>query len=193
MYIAAQILGVVILIISILLFLFKKKIYVILTCLAFNLLLGAQYLLLKSYTGAFLCLYAAFRYGIYLLKGKNKFFSGIWIPIFFVVSNIVISVFTFSDWFDIFPSIAEIAVCIYPWFDNVKAIKIGTLCIAPLWIVYDIFVGAWTSMLMEITILTIELVIFLTMEKHDKKHKKSDLPILANESELEENKMIEAR
>ena len=184
-YIIAQIFGVISLIIGVLLFFVKKKPLFISGCFLINLVLGVGYLFLYSYTAAYLCLFASVRYLIYLLKGKKKFFSGIWIPIFFVITNICISVFTFKAWYDILPSISAVAVCIYPWLDNVKVLKIGTLCIAPLWIVYDIFVGAWASLVMEIVCLVIELVIFISLEIKEKKDaQKSAILNVENNEEL---------
>lgn len=168
-YIFAQILGIISLVIGVVEFFFKKKWSFIYSCFLINLVLAVQYLLLYSYTAAYLCFFATVRYLIYLLKDKNKFFSGVWIPIFFVVANIFISIFTYQIWYDILPSISAVTVCIYPWIDNIKVLKIGSLCIVPLWVFYDIFVGAWTALLMEIVCFIIELAIFISLEIKEKK------------------------
>ncbi|MBR4124268.1 MAG: YgjV family protein [Clostridia bacterium] len=183
-FIIAQILGIVSLIIGVGMFFLKKKPLFICGSFLINFVLGVEYLLLNSYTAACLCLFAAVRYLIYLQKGKNKFFSSVWIPIFFVIANILISIFTYQIWYDILPSISAVTVCIYPWFDNVKVLKIGTLCIAPLWIVYDILVYAWASLVMEIVCLVVELVIFILMEIKERAEARKEFEI------CEENKYI---
>lgn len=167
MRILAEIFGIFALVACILQFFTKEKKFFILFSVAINFLIGMEYLLLGSHSGAYLCFFAVFRYLIYLLKGKNKFFSGAYIPIFFVICNITISIFTYQQWYDILPAISAVSVCIYPWFDNIKLLKICTLLIAPLWVVYDTVIGAWASLVMEIVAFVVEFVIFVIMLKKE--------------------------
>lgn len=190
MYICAQIFGFLALIACIVQFCSKTKKVYILFGILINLLLGIEYLFLGTFSGAYLCLFAVFRCIVYLFKGKNKFFSGIHIPIFFVLCNILIEVFTFKNWFDILPAISAISVSLYPWSDNIKFIKICTLFIGPLWITYDILVGAWVSMIMEIVELVGKFIIFFTLlhkEKMQKQNSQQTLQTASAEQITEKN------
>ena len=161
MYLAAQILGLVALILTVISFFAKKRSVFIAFNLSMNLVLGTQYFLLNEKTSGFLCLFASLRYVVYMLKNKNKLFSGIWIPIIFVCANLIISILTFENWYDILPTISAITLCITPWFENVKVLKIGSLSVCPLWFVFDILVKAWTALLMEVVSFVVTLTIFI--------------------------------
>lgn len=168
MYFFAQILGIIALLITICSFFTKNKIVFIIFNLSFNFILAVQYFLLNKNSAGYLCLFASFRYVIYMQKGKNKFFSGIWIPIFFFICNLIISIYTFEFWYDIFPTISALTLCITPWSNNIKVLKLGSIGVCPLWFVYDIMVLAWTSLIMEIVTFVVTLTIFIVQIINEK-------------------------
>lgn len=180
MYILAQLFGIVTLVISIIQFFSKSRKAYIMYSFIINFLLGIEYFLLNSYIGAYLCIFASIRFLLYELKGKYKFWSGLWIPIFFVISNIVIIIFTFEHWYDILPAISAVSVCIYPWFDNVDVMRICSILITPLWIAYDILVKAYVSLIMEIVWLIVALIGVIYIKKRKMKNSQKNLENATN-------------
>ena len=172
MFILAQCLGIAALVITVLSFYTKNRIIFIALNLTFNVILSIQYFLLHSPISGLVCIFAAFRYIIYIFKGQNKLLSGIWIPIIFIIANLAISIFTFQEWYDIFPAISAISLSITAWFDNVKVLKIGSIAVCPLWFVFDIMVSAWTALIMEFVTFTMSLTIFIVLLYKDKKANK---------------------
>ena len=175
MFLTAQILGIVALIFTVASFFTKKRIVFIFLNLAMNFVAGIQFICLDSWSGGFVCIFAAFRYIIYMLKEKNKFFSKIYVPILFIIANIIISIFTYEIWYDIFPAISGVSLCITAWFDNVKVLKIGSLAVCPIWFVYDILVYAWTGLLMEVVTFVVTLIIFIVSLIQEKKQNNLNL------------------
>lgn len=170
MYILAQILGLVSLALTILSFFTKNKIIFIIYSLLFNFVLGIHYFLLCQVVAGSICMFASIRYITYTFKGKNKFFSGIWIPIFFIICNLIISICTFKNLFDILPTISAITLCITPWSNNIKVLKIGSLAVCPLWFVYDSLVSAWTALIMDIVTFIVTLCIFILQLLREKQN-----------------------
>jgi hypothetical protein len=158
MFIVGQILGGIALILSIFQFFSKSRFIYLFYAIFVNIALSIEYLVLGSYAGMYLCAFASIRYIVYIFKGKNKFFSGIWIPMFFVLSNILITIFTFDKWFDILPGISGVIVSIYPWFDDVDIMRYCSLSISILWITYDICLKAYVSLCSEIIWFVVALV-----------------------------------
>ena len=153
-----QFIGTEVLFASILKFAVKNRTNFIIVSMLINVLLCIQYFLLSSFSGGFLCLVGIFRCIIYLYKGRYKFLSRLYVPIFFVVCNIIVSVLTYTIWFDIFPAVVLSMNAFIPWLKDVKVMKMLTLSYYPCWFIYDFCVCAWISLLKDSIVFCISFI-----------------------------------
>ena len=165
MKVLIQFIGAEVLFASILKFAVKNRRNFIIVSMLINVLLSIQYFLLNSFSGGFLCLFGILRCIIYLYKEKSKFLSKLFLPIFFVACNIIISVLTYTNYFDIFPAIVLSMNAFIPWLRNVNLMKLLTLSYYPCWFIYDFCVGAWISLIKDLVVFSISLILLICKKK----------------------------
>ena len=114
-----------------------------------NTLWAIHYLILEAYTGAFCSLFTASMVLACSFKGKNKLFTGIWIPVFFNICFIVIEIFTWAG----FPTLIQMAgnaiLVIAMWCDKEIEIKALFIPVGILWFIYNFIYFSWIGLICQ--------------------------------------------
>lgn len=150
------ILGLLVMVIS----LFQKNKDRMLGYVVFNgIFFGIEYLLLGAYSGMFSNFFGIFRTYISKEKEKHKNLNKWHILLFFIIGYAIIGFISFDGKIvSLLPIIAEIIYVIALWQKDVKKIRIGTLLMVILWLIYDIFVKAYPSMITDLIVMSSTIV-----------------------------------
>ena len=82
-----------------------------------------------------------------------------YILLFFIIGYAIIGFISFDGKIvSLLPIIAEIIYVIALWQKDVKKIRIGTLLMVILWLIYDIFVKAYPSMITDLIVMSSTIV-----------------------------------
>lgn len=120
---------------------------------------GTEYLLLGAYSGMFSNFFGIFRTYISKEKEKHKNLNKWYILLFFIIGYAIIGFISFDGKIvSLLPIIAEIIYVIALWQKDVKKIRIGTLLMVILWLIYDIFVKAYPSMITDLIVMSSTIV-----------------------------------
>lgn len=146
------ILGLLVMIIS----LFQKKKDKMLIFIVFNgLFFGIEYLLLGAYSGMFSNFFGIARTYTSKEKEKNQKLDKWYVLSFFIIGYIIIGLITFDgNIVSLLPIFAEIIYVLALWQKSVKKIRLGTLLMVILWLIYDIIVMAYPSAITDLVVLT---------------------------------------
>ena len=115
---------------------------------------GIEYLLLKAFSGMFSNFFGILRTFISKEKEKKKVFDKQGIMFLLIIGFISFDGKVMS----LLPVFAEIIYVITLWQKNVKKIRIGTLLMVLLWLVYDIFVKAYPSLITDIIVMSSTII-----------------------------------
>lgn len=150
------ILGLLVMVIS----LFQKNKDRMLRYVVFNgIFFGIEYLLLGAYSGMFSNFFGIFRTYISKEKEKHKNLNKWYILLFFIIGYAIIGFISFDGKIvSLLPIIAEIIYVIALWQKDVQKIRIGTLLMVILWLIYDIFVKAYPSMITDLIVMSSTIV-----------------------------------
>lgn len=150
------ILGLLVMLIS----LFQKNKDRMLGYVVFNgIFFGIEYLLLGAYSGMFSNFFGIFRTYISKEKEKYKNLNKWYILLFFIIGYAIIGLISFNGKIvSLLPIISEIIYVIALWQKDVKKIRIGTLLMVILWLIYDIFVKAYPSMITDLIVMSSTIV-----------------------------------
>lgn len=151
MFYLAQVFGIVALFILILSFqqnntekLFKLQIA---SCLTYSL----EYLLLGGFSGALICFICAIR-NLVFSKHKEQ------IPVFWLYTFLIImfvsSIISYTGLVSLLPLLSALVYTIALWHKKLRIIRLAELLVAFIYIIYNIYILAYTSVLSSI----IELV-----------------------------------
>ena len=99
-----------------------------------------HYFLLGAIGGVIPNFVGVFRDIAFSKREKNKFFSGVYMPVFFIAVNFIIGVFTFSQPINILPICASALATISLWISKPKFVKILLLPVFILFLVYDLLI-----------------------------------------------------
>ena len=150
LFISAQIIGVIILVITVISIQFKTKEKILMCQIIANILVAVQYFLLNALTGTVVAVINVVRCIIfYYYKKKNKKPSIIFLTIFIIVA-IVLGILTWQNGFSIIPIIATMVFTYGLWQDNVKVTRICTAITAGNWTIYNVIVKAFTGALQSV-------------------------------------------
>ncbi len=150
------ILGLLVMVIS----LFQKNKDRMLGYVVFNgIFFGIEYLLLGAYSGMFSNFLGIFRTYVSKEKEKHKNLNKWYVLLFFIIGYVIIGFISFDEKIiSLLPIIAEIIYAITLWQKDVKKIRIGTLLMVILWLIYDIFVKAYPSILTDLIVMLSTIV-----------------------------------
>lgn len=138
MFVIAQILGGIAILILLGYTIMKVNRGTILACtIAINLLWALHYLLLKAYTGCVCSLICVGTVAVFFFKGKIKLLSGIWVPIFFGIIYLLFGILTWENKFSLLPILCSFLVVIALWNDREIVIKSIFIVVALLWVIYN--------------------------------------------------------
>lgn len=118
----------------------KNKSKLLICKLVSDLCWAIHYFLLGAIGGVIPNFVGVFRDLAFSQRGKNKFFSGIYMPVFFIAVNLAIGVFTFDQPINILPICASALATISLWISNQKIIKLLLLPVFILFLIYDILI-----------------------------------------------------
>lgn len=150
MEILAQILGYVGLLVAVVSMLFRNKVYILLAMTLYNFLTIITYLILGQYLACILVGIAIVRSIVFVIFELKNLKPNLVIYILFNVLFITASVFFWNDWYDIFMLVNLIVYTYITWQPNVNLIKIGVAFCSILYILYDIFAGAYSYIFGEV-------------------------------------------
>lgn len=151
LFILAQIIGFIILGITVISIHFKSKEKILLSQIIANVLVSIQYFLLNAITGGVVAIFNVIRCIIfYLYKKKNKEPSIIFLIIFIIIA-ITSGILSWQNIFSIIPIIAAIIFTYGIWQDNIKITRICTAITAGNWTVYNIIVSAFTGAVQSVS------------------------------------------
>lgn len=145
MFILAQVLSFIAMLINIVAVQLKTKKNILLTIVVSNIFFIISYILLEAYMGAIMCGIVAIEIIINtILESKNKSTPKILIIIYIIISIILGSI-TYTSILDLLPIIASIFfvfTLIQKKESNVRLLILGNLIS---WVIYDILVSAYIS------------------------------------------------
>ena len=158
MFITAQIFGILVIIANVLAMQMKNKKQIILMFILANLFSAINFVLLQSYSGATICIFAIVQTFINkFFENKNKQVPKIVIAIYIIIS-IILGAITFKASIDSVPIICSILYTLTIIQDKEKNIRIISLVNILLWILYDTVCQAYTAAISD-SLMTISTII----------------------------------
>lgn len=150
MFIVAQIIGGIVLILTVISIQFKTKEKILMCQIIANVLISIQYFLLDALTGGVVSVINVIRCIIfYVYKKKNMKPSIVFLGIFVIVA-VVSGILTWQSVFSIIPIIAAIVFTYGLWQDNIKITRICTAITAGNWSIYNIIVKAYAGAIQSV-------------------------------------------
>lgn len=150
----------------------KMLIYVIFNGIFF----GIEYLFLGAYSGMLSNFFGIARTCVSKEKEKNEKLDKWYVLSFFLIGYIIIGLLTFDGKFiSLLPIIAELIYVVTLWQKSVKSIRIGTLIMVILWLIYDIIVMAIPSAVTDLIVLTSTVIAIITKDILKKEGKKKKM------------------
>ena len=170
MNIAAQIVGTVGIILSLLSFQFSKRKHIMLFQMLASLLFSAQLFMVGAITGGCLDLISFVRTLIFSNNTKQWAKSKLWL-FGFILLMIVTGVLTWKDWWSMLPIIGSVLSTVALWMAKEKHIRLLSLAVGPCWFIYNMVKGAYTGALNEVFAMTSIVIGMLRHDKHKEEFK----------------------
>ncbi len=168
MFIAAQIFGILVIITNVLSMQMNNKKQIIFMFVLANLFSAINFVLLHSYSGAIICIFAIVQTFINkAFENKNKQVPITIIGIYIIIS-IILGAITFKGYIDIVPIVCSILYTLTIIQDKEKNIRKISLINIILWILYDIVCQAYTAAISD-SIMTISTIIGMYRFDYKKK------------------------
>jgi len=152
----ANIIGMIVLIISTISWWKKTKEKVLKLQIVSNTIAILQYVLLipsGGFSGILIKIVAICRDVINIKKEKYKFLNSKNIFIILLAIYFIIGIVTFKNIISIFSVLAAVSYTILMWPDNVKAVRIASVVSTIFWIIYNIGVQAYVAAISNTIIL----------------------------------------
>ena len=158
-YYIAQIFGILGLIVMIYSLFQKNKNKMLWFVVLNGLFFGCQYFLLQAYSGMLSNFFGILRTYICKEKEKRERLNKWYDFAFFMIGYIIIGIITFDGHIiSLLPIIAELIYVITLWQKSVKRIRYGTLLMVILWLIYDVIVKAYPSMITDLIVMTSTII-----------------------------------
>lgn len=158
-----QVIGVIAMIAFALSYQMKTQRNIVLFQLTGGAIFAVHYLMLGSLTGFCLNLVGAMRCAVYSQRGKKWADSVIWV-IFFGLLAVGVSFVTRETFWDYLPAMAMVLSGVALYITNVKMIRILSLLVSPMWLVYSVVQSSLGSFLNEIFTLTSVIVAMIRLD-----------------------------
>ncbi len=150
MYIISQILGAIGAISNIVSMQIKDKKHILFVFIIAGLAFSASYVLLGAYSGALICFIATVQTVInYILEVKQKKFPN-WLGFIYIIIAIICGFVGFKSIIDILPVIAGVTYVLSILQEKEKHIRIISLTNAIMWLIYDLIVGAYATVISDV-------------------------------------------
>ena len=165
MFILAQILGGIVLILTVISVQQKTKEKILIFQIIANIVISIQYFLLDAVTGGVVSIINIIRCCIfYIYKKKNMKPSVTFLAIFILVA-IASGIWTWQNIFSVIPIVAAIVFTYGLWQDNVKITKICTAITSGNWGVYNLIVKAYVGALQSLAEFTSSIIAIVREKK----------------------------
>lgn len=169
MFIIAQIIGLIIVILSLIGLQQKSGERFLFYQISINLLYIIQYILLGAITGAVICVISTIRCIIFWKYKKESKKTPIYFLILFILLSIISSIITSTSIFDYILTIGTIIFTYALWQDNMRIMRAGSIVSVITYIVYNLIFRAYTAMILDgIDFFNLSIAIY----KNDIKNKK---------------------
>lgn len=154
MFIIAQILSFIAMVINMVAVQLKTKKQILLTIVLSNLLFIISYILLKAYVGAITCGIVAIEIIINtILEDKGKKTPNLLIFIYLIIA-IIIGITTFKRLADLLPMIASISFVLTLIQSKEREVRLLILVNLISWIIYDCFVAAYLAGISDLFVIS---------------------------------------
>ena len=154
MFILAQILSFIAMVINMVAVQLKTKKQILLTIVVSNLLFVISYILLGAYVGALTCGIVAIEIIINtILEDKGKVTPQFLIIIYLIIS-IILGITTFNSLIDLLPIIASILFILTLRQSKEKYVRLLILGNLTSWIIYDFFVKAYLAGISDLFVIS---------------------------------------
>lgn len=157
-FLIAQSFGILVIIANVISMQMKSKKQIIFMFILANLFSAINFVLLNSYSGAIICVFAIIQTLINKLFDRNNKKVPKIIIILYIVISIALGIITFERFIDILPIICSILYTLSIIQDKEKNIRKITFFNIVLWIVYDITCKAYTASISD-ALMTISTII----------------------------------
>lgn len=137
------------LIVTVLSFWGKEKKSMIAMLVLDSLFLACSYTFLGEFSGAITNVICLARNFFAIYKDKNPRFDK---PIFFIlfaVVHTIACIFTFTGPVSLLPLLAAYICCVYSYSKNDSLVRFGIAAMVTVWLIYDIAVGSYASIVAE--------------------------------------------
>lgn len=141
----------------------KERKKLLLCKLSADLCWVVHYLCLSAFGGAIPNFVGIFRELIFVKREDKRWANSILWPIFFIVLNLTLGVFTLSSPINLLPITVSVFVTVSLWLKNPVITKIISIPVSVAFLIYDILVGSYIGTLNE-TIAIVSIVISFVKE-----------------------------
>lgn len=150
MFILAQIIGGIVLILTVISIQFKTKEKILMCQIIANLLISIQYFLLDALTGGVVSIINVIRCIIFYFYKKKNMKPSIIFLVVFIITAVVSGILTWQNIFSIIPIISAIVFTYGLWQDDIRITRICTAITAGNWSIYNIIVKAYAGAIQSV-------------------------------------------
>lgn len=147
LFIIAQIIGVIVLVITVIGIQFKTKEKILFFQIIANSLVSIQYFLLNALTGGIIAFINVIRCIIFYYYKKKDKKPSLTFLIIFIICAIICGIVTWQNGYSIMPIIASVVFTYGLWQDDVKITRICIAITEANWTIYNIIVQAYAGAL----------------------------------------------
>lgn len=149
MFIIAQIIGLIIVVLSIIGLQQKNGERFLFYQIIINILYVMQYLLLEAITGAVICTISIIRCIVFWKYKKENKKTPIQFLIIFIILSTISSIITSANIFDYILTIGTIIFTYALWQDNMKIMRVGSIISVTTYIIYNLIFKAYTALILD--------------------------------------------
>lgn len=143
----------------------KNKNGLLIVQLISNVFYTLSYFFLKALSGFLIDFLSIIRCLIFSRYKKKD--APIFFPIIFIIISIVIGFFTVHSILDIIPILISIIYIISTWQSNMKLILFSYILAAIFWIIYNLYVGAYTPVIGNIFEIIFSIIAIYRLKRNN--------------------------
>ena len=166
MFIIAQIMGGLVLILTVISVHFKTKERVVLCFIFANIFCSIQYFLLGAITGGVISILNTIRCLVFYLYKKKNIKPSLTILLIFEIIAIISGIISWQNMWSIIPIVVTIVYTYGLWQDDMKVIRITTAIAGFGWGIYNIVVMAYVGAIQSISQLISSIIAIFRNDKN---------------------------
>lgn len=167
MNIAAQIVGLAGIVLSLLSFQMKQRKQVMLFQMLASAAFCIQLFMVGAVTGGFIDSISFVRTAVFSQNHRKWASSPVWLAVF-VIAMIATGIVTWQNAWSLLPILGSVLSTVALWMKEAKHIRLVSFFVGPCWLVYNLIHGAYTGALNEVLAMS---SIVIGMLRHDRKEK----------------------